>query len=78
MKKKGEAVLTPDEQESRKSLDDFQDELEAEDVRPDIDPCALRCFFIFVLFTNILVNIDHGCLPAITLSIKDDFNIDNA
>ena len=23
MKKKGEAVLTPDEQESRKSLDDF-------------------------------------------------------
>ena len=36
-------------------------------------------YFIFVLliFINLIINMDHGTIPAATSEIKQDLNIDN-
>ncbi|CAI2366801.1 unnamed protein product [Moneuplotes crassus] len=34
--------------------------------------------FVVICITNILVNVDHGCIPACTVTIKKDLGLDNA
>ena len=41
-------------------------------------PWLTKFFFILMIVTNILINVDHGWLPAWTLTIKRDLQIDNA
>ena len=39
----------------------------------------MRGFLFFVAFsTNLLINVDHGILPATTNELRKDLNIDNA
>ena len=38
-----------------------------------------KLFFLYtmIFFSNLLINIDHGSIPAATLNLKTDLNIDN-
>lgn len=33
--------------------------------------------FVLVFISNLLINVDHGSLPAATLNIKQDLGLDN-
>jgi len=35
-------------------------------------------WFVVIWITNILVNVDHGWIPACTVTLKKDLNLDNA
>lgn len=50
----------------------------AENEQAKLSSGVLSFCFIIMTITNILINIDHGCLPACTVTIKRDLNIDNA
>jgi predicted MFS family arabinose efflux permease len=52
--------------------------LAEDDGETELSPWSLRLFFLFIICVNILVNIDHGCIPACTLTLKADLKIDNA
>ena len=39
---------------------------------------ALKFIFSFVFCTNLMINVDHGILPACTKEVKEDLNLDNA
>ena len=65
--------MTPD----KKSMSDFLNVIENEEGKPEKAPLNLRLFFIFVLTANMLVNVDHGCIPACTLTLKEDLHLDN-
>lgn len=38
---------------------------------------VVNFIFVLIFLTNLLINVDHGSLPAATLNIKSDLNIDN-
>ena len=64
-------------------VDHFDEIIEEESEsikKPDIQsssPWLLICFMV-ICTTNILVNVDHGCIPAATVTIKRDLHLDNA
>jgi len=69
----------------RKSLevpDDFDVKFQSSQTNnlepPKLSNCGLMTCFIIICITNILVNVDHGCIPACTVTIKRDLNLDNA
>jgi len=37
----------------------------------------LSCVFFVIFLTNLMINVDHGILPASTLEIREDLNITN-
>jgi hypothetical protein len=39
---------------------------------------GLVFWFVVICITNVLVNVDHGCIPAATVTIKRDLELDNA
>lgn len=38
---------------------------------------VLVLVFANIFMVNLLINIDHGVIPAATTRLKDDLNIDN-
>ena len=39
---------------------------------------VLNFIFTIVFFTNLMINVDHGILPACTKEVKRDLHLDNA
>jgi hypothetical protein len=39
---------------------------------------ALKLIFAVVFCTNLMINVDHGILPACTKEVKEELNLDNA
>ena len=39
---------------------------------------VLNFIFAIVFFTNLMINVDHGILPACTKEVKRDLDLDNA
>jgi len=42
-----------------------------------IRPYLLNLVFIYVFILNMIVNIDHGAIPASTKVLKDDLFLNN-
>ena len=38
---------------------------------------VINFLFVLVFFSNLLINVDHGSLPAATLNLKNDLELDN-
>ena len=38
---------------------------------------AILFLYALIFVCNLLINIDHGSIPAATLSLKEDLKIDN-
>jgi len=43
----------------------------------DYSKKALFFLYTLIFFSNLLINVDHGSIPAATLNLKTDLNIDN-
>jgi len=39
---------------------------------------AITGLFYLIFFSNILINIDHGSMPACSVAMKDDLHMNNA
>ena len=63
--------------ELAEEFDDIIEE-EEEEPRSQLSNYVLVTCFVFICITNILVNVDHGCIPAATVTIKRDLGLDNA
>jgi len=44
---------------------------------PQLNPRILKLFFMLMVFINILVNCEHGCIPAATINIREMLDGDN-
>jgi len=40
-------------------------------------PFAVKALFIVIVFTNLMVNMDHGIFPACIAEVRKDINIGN-
>ena len=45
--------------------------------KKELNPWILKFFFGFMVFINILINCEHGCIPAATENIRHMLNEDN-
>ena len=45
--------------------------------KPIFNETVVNMLFVVVLFMNVLINIDHGVMPAGSIVIKDDLDINN-
>lgn len=43
-----------------------------------ISPKVLNFIFVIIFSTNLMINVDHGILPACTKEVKRDLHLDNA
>lgn len=43
-----------------------------------IKPSVLTFMFCIIFVTNLMINVDHGILPACTKEVKRDLDLDNA
>lgn len=60
--------------------DDIDNIIEEEEEQPQplLSDMGLKIVFVFICITNVLVNVDHGWIPACTVTIKRDLGLDNA
>jgi len=74
-----EGYETPPKNTSNKldSLEKDDDDESVQEPTHNLNPCNLRLFFGFILTVNILVNIDHGCIPACTVPLKNEYGLNN-
>ena len=46
--------------------------------KSDLNPTVLTLIFVHIFITNILINFDHGTIPAALTELKNDLNLTNA
>lgn len=59
-------------------FDEIVEEKEGNKEAPGLKDWVMITVFVVICVTNILVNVDHGCIPACTVTIKRDLDLDNA
>lgn len=52
--------------------------IESENSKAHLNQGLVKLFFMFVVFANILVNVEHGCIPACTISLREIFDDNTA